>query len=97
MAGVTRRYPAPGSGRYQAAAKRAESRTKRHCQRCAAGGPAQLEYSIVPLTCGPARCRREIRQLGAVKGSQLDLFSTVINWFIRYGHEASGVDPIDPS
>ncbi len=34
---------------------------------------------------------------GAVKGSQLELFSTVINWFIRYGHEASGVAPIDSS
>jgi hypothetical protein len=34
---------------------------------------------------------------GAVKASQLELFSTIINWFIRYGHEASGVDPIDPS
>lgn len=34
---------------------------------------------------------------GAVKASQLELFSTIINWFIRYGHEASGVDPVDPS
>lgn len=33
---------------------------------------------------------------GAVKGSQLHLFSTVINWFIAHGHPASGVAPVDP-
>jgi hypothetical protein len=33
---------------------------------------------------------------GAVKGSQLHLFSTVINWFIAHGHPASGVPPVDP-
>jgi hypothetical protein len=33
---------------------------------------------------------------GAVKGSQLHLFSTVINWFIAHGHLASGVPPVDP-
>jgi hypothetical protein len=32
---------------------------------------------------------------GAVKGSQLHLFSTVINWFIAHGHPASGVAPVD--
>lgn len=34
---------------------------------------------------------------GAVKGSQLHLFSTVINWFIQRGHPGSGTPPIDPS
>ncbi len=34
---------------------------------------------------------------GAVKGSQLQLFGTIINWFIKYGHAASGVDPIEPA
>jgi hypothetical protein len=33
---------------------------------------------------------------GAVKGSQLHLFSTVINWFIAHGHTASGIPPVDP-
>ena len=33
---------------------------------------------------------------GAVKGSQLHLFSTIINWFIAHGHPASGVPPVDP-
>jgi hypothetical protein len=33
---------------------------------------------------------------GAVKGSQLHLFSTVINWFIQRGHPGSGTPPIDP-
>jgi hypothetical protein len=33
---------------------------------------------------------------GAVKGSQLRLFGTVINWFIAHGHAASGVTPIEP-
>lgn len=31
---------------------------------------------------------------GAVKGSQLHLFSTLINWFIAHGHQASGVPPV---
>ncbi|MFC4122065.1 hypothetical protein [Nonomuraea zeae] len=31
---------------------------------------------------------------GAVKGSQLHLFGTFINWFITHGHPASGVEPI---
>ena len=34
---------------------------------------------------------------GAVKGSQLHLFATVINWFIAHGHPASGIPPVDPS
>ena len=33
---------------------------------------------------------------GAVKGSQLHLFSTIINWFIAHGHPASGVPAVDP-
>lgn len=33
---------------------------------------------------------------GAVKGSQLHLFATIINWFIAHGHPASGVPPVDP-
>ena len=33
---------------------------------------------------------------GAVKGSQLHLFSSVINWFIAHGHPASGIPPVDP-
>jgi len=33
---------------------------------------------------------------GAVKGSQLHLFGTVVNWFIAHGHPAGGVAPIDP-
>jgi hypothetical protein len=33
---------------------------------------------------------------GAVKGSQLHLFSTLINWFIAHGHPASGTPPVDP-
>jgi hypothetical protein len=32
---------------------------------------------------------------GAVKGSQLHLFSTIINWFIAHGHPSAGVPPID--
>lgn len=32
---------------------------------------------------------------GAVKSSQLTLFATIINWFIRHGHPASGIAPID--
>ena len=32
---------------------------------------------------------------GAVKGSQLHLFATIINWFIAHGHPASGVPPVD--
>ena len=34
---------------------------------------------------------------GAVKGSQLHLFSTIINWFIAHGHPASGMRPVDPA
>jgi hypothetical protein len=34
---------------------------------------------------------------GAVKSSQLHLFSSVVNWFIARGHPAGGVDPIDPA
>ena len=34
---------------------------------------------------------------GAVKGSQLHLFSTIINWFIAHGHPASGIRPVDPA
>ncbi|QDY11130.1 hypothetical protein FJK98_31590 [Micromonospora sp. HM134] len=33
---------------------------------------------------------------GAVKGSQLHLFGTIINWFIKNGHPGSGTAPIDP-
>lgn len=33
---------------------------------------------------------------GAVKGSQLHLFSTIINWFIQHGHPGSGTPPVDP-
>jgi hypothetical protein len=33
---------------------------------------------------------------GAVKSSQLDLFGTIINWFIAHGHPASGAPAIDP-
>ncbi|MFV8160978.1 hypothetical protein ACNQVK_02390 [Mycobacterium sp. 134] len=33
---------------------------------------------------------------GAVKSSQLDLFATIVNWFIKHGHPASDVAPIDP-
>jgi hypothetical protein len=33
---------------------------------------------------------------GAVKGSQLHMFSTIINWFIAHGHPASGVPAVDP-
>src|SRR5207244_308597 len=33
---------------------------------------------------------------GAVKGSQLHLFATIINWFIAHGHPASGAPPVDP-
>jgi hypothetical protein len=32
---------------------------------------------------------------GAVKGSQLHLFATIINWFIAHGHPASSVPPVD--
>lgn len=34
---------------------------------------------------------------GAVKASQLHLFSSVLNWFIARGHPAGGLDPIDPA
>lgn len=34
---------------------------------------------------------------GAVKGSQLQLFSTIVNWFIKYGHPGSGTSPIEPT
>lgn len=34
---------------------------------------------------------------GAVKSSQLHLFSTIINWFIARGHPAGGISPIDPA
>lgn len=34
---------------------------------------------------------------GAVKSSQLDLFATIVNWFIKHGHPASGIAPIDRS
>jgi hypothetical protein len=34
---------------------------------------------------------------GAVKGSQLRLFGTLLNWFIKNGHPGSGVEPIDPT
>ena len=33
---------------------------------------------------------------GAVKGSQLHLFSTIINWFIAHGHPGSGTPAVDP-
>ncbi|WP_422747195.1 hypothetical protein [Micromonospora sp. WMMD1219] len=33
---------------------------------------------------------------GAVKGSQLRLFGTILNWFIKNGHPASGTPPVDP-
>jgi hypothetical protein len=32
---------------------------------------------------------------GAVKGSQIRLFSTIINWFIAHGHAGSGTPPVD--
>ena len=34
---------------------------------------------------------------GAVKSSQLDIFGTIINWFIAHGHPASGISAIDPA
>jgi hypothetical protein len=33
---------------------------------------------------------------GAVKGSQLRLFGTIINWFIKNGHPRSDTPPVDP-
>lgn len=34
---------------------------------------------------------------GAVKTSQLHLFSMIVNWFIARGHPSGGIAPIDPS
>lgn len=34
---------------------------------------------------------------GAVKASQLQLFSMVVNWFIKYGHPTSGTPPVEPN
>lgn len=41
---------------------------------------------------------RKVRPVfaGAVKGSQLHLFSTIINWFIARGHPGSGIPAVDP-
>ncbi|MBQ0994729.1 hypothetical protein KBX08_32225, partial [Micromonospora sp. H61] len=33
---------------------------------------------------------------GAVKGSQLQLFSEIINWFIKHGHAESGTPAVEP-